>query len=147
MFKHYRSMIPFSVLMFGLGFVAGDMIPFTGVADAQSSNRAFELRTYTANPGRLEELHARFADHTVKLFERHGMTNIGYFRPQDAPLAENTLIYLLAHDSRAAAETSWAAFRADPEWQRVAEETRRNGRLVQNVDSVFLDPTDYSQMH
>jgi len=146
MSKYYRSLIPVSLVMFGLGLIAGDLIPFASVADAQSSNRAFELRTYTAHPGRLEELHARFADHTVKLFERHGMTNIGYFRPQDAPLAENTLIYLLAHDSRQAAEASWAAFRADPEWQRVAEETRRNGRLVENVDSVFLDPTDYSQM-
>ena len=74
------------------------------------------------------------------------MTNIGYFRPSDSPLAENTLIYLLAHDSREAAEASWAGFRADSDWARVAEETRRNGRLVQNVESVFLEPTNYSDM-
>ncbi len=74
------------------------------------------------------------------------MTNVGYFSPQDSPLSENTLIYILAHDSREAAEASWAAFRADPEWQSVAEKTRRNGRLVANVESVFLDATDYSQM-
>jgi len=74
------------------------------------------------------------------------MTNIGYFRPQDSPLAENTLIYLLAHDSREAAEASWAGFRADPDWERVAAESRRNGRLVENVESVFLGPTDYSEM-
>lgn len=146
MFNNYRSMILFGLVSFGLGLLAGDFVQFTDVAKAQSSTRAFELRTYTANPGRLEELHARFADHTVGLFERHGMTNIGYFRPQDSPLSENTLIYLLAHDSREAAEASWEGFRADPEWQRVAEETRRNGRLVQNVDSVFLDPTHYSMM-
>ena len=146
MLKPYRSLIPLSLVMFGLGMAAGGYIQFAGVAEAQSSNRAFELRTYTAHPGRLEELHARFADHTVQLFERHGMTNVGYFRPQDSPLAENTLIYLLAHESREAAEASWAAFRADPDWTRVAEETRRNGRLVENVDSVFLDPTDYSHM-
>ena len=74
------------------------------------------------------------------------MTNIGYFQPSEASLSANTLVYLLAHDSREAAEVSWTAFRADPEWQRVAEESRRNGRLVQNVDSVFLEATDYSMM-
>ena len=144
--KHYRSLVPLGLIIFGLGLVAGDIAQLTGVAAAQSSDRVFELRTYTAHPGRLEELHARFADHTIQLFERHGMTNVGYFSPQDAPLSENTLIYLLAHDSRAAAEASWAAFRADPDWQRVAEETRRDGRLVASVESMFLDATYYSQM-
>jgi len=146
MFKYYRSLIFLSLVSFGLGLVGGDIIQLSSIAKAQSSNRAFELRTYTTNSGRLDELHARFGGHTVQLFERHGMTNIGYFSPQDSPLSENTLIYILAHDSREAAEASWAAFRADPEWQRVAEETRRNGRLVANVESVFLDGTDYSQM-
>ena len=146
MFKKYRLLVPFSLTIFGLGLVAGNISQFARVAEAQSSDRVYELRTYTAHPGRLEELHARFGDHTVQLFERHGMTNIGYFRPQDLPLAENTLIYLLAHDSREAAEASWAGFRADPDWERVAEESRRNGRLVENVESVFLDPTDYSKM-
>ena len=145
-FKNYRLLLPLSLLVFGLGFIAGEHVQFTRVAEAQSANRVFELRTYTAHPGRIDDLHARFADHTTALFERHGMTNIGYFSPQDSPLAENTLIYLLAHDSRAAAEESWAAFRADPEWQSVAEETRRNGRLVENVVSVFVDATYYSQM-
>lgn len=134
------------VAIFGLGVLTGSVTQFTRVAEAQSANRVFELRTYTANPGRLAELHARFRDHTVELFERHGMTNVIYMAPQDAPLSENTLVYLLAHDSRNAAEASWNGFRNDPDWQAVAEATRRNGRLVQNVDSVFLDPTDYSHM-
>jgi len=146
MFKYYRSLVPPGLIIFGLGLVAGDITQLTGVAEAQSSDRVFELRTYTALPGRLEALHARFADHTIQLFERHGMTNVGYFSPQDSPLSENTLIYLLAHDSRAAAEASWAAFRADPEWQRVAEETQRDGRIVESVESMFLDATYYSQM-
>jgi hypothetical protein len=133
--------------VFVLGWVAGELAEFAGSVEAQPSNRVFELRTYTAAPGKLAAVNARFADHTVALFERHGMTNIGYFTPQDDPLAANTLIYLLAHNSRAAAEASWAAFRADPEWQRVVEETQRDGRIVENVVSVFLDPTDYSQMH
>ena len=141
-----RILVPLGLAIFALGMVAGNAIQFAGDANAQGMNRVFELRTYTTNPGRLAELHARFGDHTVKLFERHGMTNIGYFAPQDAPLADNTLIYLLAHDSREAAAASWEGFRADPEWQRVAEETRRNGRLVANVESVFMDPTSYSMM-
>ena len=146
MSRKYRLLVPFSLVIFAFGVVVGNFTQITGVAEAQSSDRAFELRTYTAHPGRLAELHARFGDHTVQLFERHGMTNIGYFRPTDSPLAENTLIYLLAHDSREAAETSWAGFRADADWARVAEESRQNGRLVENVESVFLDPTSYSTM-
>ncbi len=146
MFKKYRFLVSLSFSIFCLGLVAGKITQFASVAEAQSSDRVFELRTYTTHPGRLGELHARFGDHTIQLFERHGMTNIGYFRPQDSPLAENTLIYLLAHDSREAAEASWAGFRSDADWQRVAEETRRNGRLVENVDSVFLNPTGYSKM-
>ncbi len=146
MTKNSRVLIALGVTIFGLGVVTGKITQFSGVAEAQSADRVFELRTYTAHPGRLAELHARFRDHTVELFERHGMTNVIYMAPQDAPLSENTLIYLLAHDSRAAAEASWNGFRSDPDWQAVAEATRRNGRLVQNVDSVFLDPTDYSKM-
>jgi hypothetical protein len=142
MFVNYRVLLPLSLAIFVLGLVLGNINPVT----AQSSDRVFELRTYTAAPGRLDALHARFAEYTIQLFERHGMTNIGYFSPQDGPLSENTLIYLLAHDSRKAAEASWAAFRADPEWQSVAEETQRDGRIVEKVESVFLDPTSYSRM-
>ena len=141
-----RIFIPLGLAIFALGMIAGGAIQFASEAQAQGKNRVFELRTYTAHPGRLAELHARFGDHTVQLFESHGMTNVGYFQPQDAPLADNTLIYLLAHDSREAAAASWDAFRNDPEWQRVAEESRRNGRLVANVESVFLDPLSFSKM-
>lgn len=146
MLKTYRLLFPLCLIVFGLGFVAGDIVQFTRVAEAQASNRVFELRTYTAQPGRLDDLHTRFADHTTALLARHGMTNIGYFSPQDSPLSENTLIYVLAHDSRAAAEASWAAFRDDPEQQRAFEASRSDGPLVENIVSVFLDPTHYSQM-
>lgn len=146
MFKNYSFLIPLGLGALGFGLAAGTFIQFANVAEAQSSDRVFELRTYTTHAGRLDDLHARFAEHTTALFERHGMTNIGYFSPQDSPLAENTLIYLLAYDSRAAAEASWAAFRADPEWQRAYEESRRDGPLIENVVSVFLDPADFSQM-
>ena len=146
MLKNHRIAVFLGLMSFGLGLIIGGTTQFANVAKAQITDRAFELRTYTTHPGRLEELHSRFSDHTVSLFERHGMTNIGYFQPLDSPLAANTLVYLLAHDSREAAEASWDAFREDPEWLSAAEESRRNGRLIQNVDSVFLEATHYSMM-
>ena len=128
---------------FVLGFVArGVSEP---VVEAQSA-RVFELRTYTAPDGKLEELHKRFKDHTMRIFKNHNMTNIAYFRPQDAPLSQNTLVYLIAHPSREAAKANWAAFQQDPEWQKVANESQKNGKIVAKVESVFLDPTDYSPM-
>ncbi len=146
MFMNYRFGVIPGLTIFVLGLTFGSNIQLADVAEAQSSNRVFELRTYTTFPGRLDALHARFAQHTIRLFERHGMTNIGYFSPQDLPLAENTLIYILAHNSREAAAASWAAFVADPEWQRVYEESQRDGRIVDNLESIFLNATDYSRL-
>ncbi len=108
--------------------------------------QVFELRTYTAAEGKLDDLLARFRNHTLRIFEKHGMTNVGYWTPQDEPLSENTLIYVIAHPSRETARQSWSDFRNDPDWQAAAEESRRDGRLVTNVESVFLDPTDFSPM-
>jgi hypothetical protein len=146
MFRNYRFRVPLGLAIFVLGLISGSIMQLANVAEAQSSNRVFELRTYTTFPGRLDALHARFAEHTIRLFERHGMTNIGYFSPQDPPLAENTLIYILAHDGREAAAASWAAFVADPEWQRAYEESKRDGPIVEKLESIFMDATDYSQM-
>jgi hypothetical protein len=130
---------------FVLGFLARGVAPGEPVAHAQSA-RVFELRTYTAPDGKLEELHTRFRDHTLRIFKNHGMTNVAYFKPQDAPLSQNTLVYLISHQSRDAAKANWAAFQADPEWQKVASESQKNGKIVAKVESVFLDPTDYSPM-
>lgn len=132
--------------IFSLGLLLGNTDWLAEEARAQSPDRVFELRTYTTLPGRLDALHARFAGHTIRLFEKHGMTNIGYFTPREAPLSENTLIYLLAHDSREAADASWAAFMADPEWQEAAEASQRDGQILERVESVFMDPTEYSQL-
>ena len=88
---------------FVLGFVARDIVPGESVVNAQSK-RVFELRTYTAPEGKLEELHARFRDHTMRIFKNHNMTNVAYFRPKDSPLKENTLIYVISHASREAAK-------------------------------------------
>lgn len=113
---------------------------------AQPAARVFELRTYTAPEGKLGELHARFRNHTLRIFAKHGMTNVVYLAPLDAPASDNQLVYLLAHKSREAAKESWAAFTNDPEWKKVAAESQVNGRIVTKVDSVFLAATDYSPM-
>jgi hypothetical protein len=111
--------------------------------------RLFELRTYTATPGKLENLNSRFRDHTCKLFEKHGMINFGYWTPMDKDKgADNTLIYILAHKSKEAAGASFQEFGADPDWvtARKASEEKAGGPLtVQGgVKSVFMVPTDYS---
>ena len=94
MLQSKRIAVVFSLVVFGLGFVAGHLAQIDSVVEAQS-NPIFELRTYTTHPGRLDALNARFRDHTMRIFEKHGMTNVGYWTPQDAPLSENTLIYVL----------------------------------------------------
>ena len=120
-------------------------VTLNGVANAQTA-KVYELRTYTAPDGKLEELHARFKNHTMRIFKKHNMTSVAYFRPEDSPLKENTLIYLISHPSREAAKENWAAFQKDPEWQKVAQESQVNGKIVAKVESVFLDATDYSPM-
>lgn len=114
------------------------------LANAQSSDRVFEIRTYTTAPGKLETLKTRFLDHTIEIFNRHGMTSLGYWIPQDAPRSQNTLIYILAHPSREAAKQHWAEFSADPEWKKVAAASEANGKVVLHVESIFADPTDFS---
>jgi hypothetical protein len=105
-----------------------------------------ETGTYTAAEGKLGALHARFRDHTVELFKKHDMTSVAYFTPQDPPLKQNTLIYILAHPSREAAAKNWRAFQNDPEWQQVKAASETQGRLTTKIESVFADPTDYSPM-
>jgi hypothetical protein len=120
---------------------------FTPVATVHAaSNRVFEIRTYTAAPGKLDALNARFRNHTIKVFDKYGMKSIGYWVPQDAPLKDNTLIYVLSHESREAAAKSWAAFRADPDWVKAKAESEKDGPLTTKVESVFVDPTDYSPL-
>lgn len=117
---------------------------FAGFACAQ--NRVFELRTYTCFEGKLETLKTRFCDHTIEIFKRHGMESIGYWVPQDGEKSKTTLIYILAHPSREAAAKNWKEFSSDPEWKKVAADSEANGKIVSHVDSVFMDPTDFSQI-
>jgi hypothetical protein len=132
--------------VFASGFVAGQWLDVSSEAEAQGRGRVFELRTYTSPEGRLNDLVARFRNDTLRIFEKHGMDNVGYWLPADAPASGNTLIYVLAHESRDAATKSWAAFREDPEWKAVAERTQANGPIVSKVESVFLEATDFSPL-
>lgn len=118
----------------------------THSAQAQRNDRVFELRTYTCYEGKLDALKARFRDHTIKLFEKHGMTNIGYWVPQDEPKSKTTLIYILAHKSREEAKKSWDTFRADPDWIKARDASEANGKIVEKLESVFMTPTDFSKM-
>jgi hypothetical protein len=135
-----------SLLLLAAGFVLGHTLAPLDALEAQAAHRVFELRTYTAPDGKLGELHARSRTHTMRIFEKHGMTNVVYLSPQDAPLSQNTLVYLLAHKSREAAKASWSGFANDPEWKKVSTESQINGKIVAKVESVFFDPTDYSPM-
>jgi hypothetical protein len=116
-----------------------------GVTAARSDDKAepiFEMRTYWAPPGKLDDLNARFRNHTCKLFEKHGMTNVGYFVPVENP--DNKLIYFLSYPTKDARDKSWKAFQADPDWQKAYKASEVNGKLVAKVDIKFLRMTDYS---
>lgn len=130
-----------------VGLVLGAAVAFISgalhAADAKPA-RVFEIRTYYTLPGRLEALQTRFRDHTRRIFEKHGMTNVGYWVPQDSPAREKTLIYIISHASREQAKANWAAFIADPEWKKVADESQKDGKIIEKIDSVFMDATDYS---
>lgn len=128
------------------GIFVGQALDSTGAVNAQAGGSVFELRTYTANEGRMEGLLDEFRSYAARIFERHGMKNVGYWVPTDAPRSEDTLIYILQHDSREAAQQSWSAFIEDPEWQAAYEELNADGRLAASVESMFLQATDFSPM-
>ena len=129
-------------------FVGGLLIGHGVPAAAQGNSRIFELRTYTTNEGKLGGLVNRMGGPEKDLFRKHGMEPMAFFVAAEAPKSENTFVYILAHKSREAARASWAAFGADPEWRKVAQESEANGRfLVQGgVQSVFLNATDFSPL-
>ncbi|MGC6425679.1 MAG: NIPSNAP family protein [Akkermansiaceae bacterium] len=106
----------------------------------------YELRTYTAHEGKLAALEERFRDHTLKIFESHGMKNVGYWRTEKKEGEQPKLVYLLAHKDGDAARVSWDAFRKDPAWKEAFKASRVNGKLVKKIESQFLTPTDYSKL-
>lgn len=140
----------FAATLLLAGVAAGSFVTarLTRPVEAQAAaNRVFEMRTYHTVEGRLPALEKRFRDHTMRIFEKHNMKNVGYWIPQDAPAHANTLIYIISHESREAAKANWAAFGADPEWKKVSAESQVDGKILDKApESVFMDPTDYSPM-
>jgi hypothetical protein len=111
---------------------------------APPASGVYELRVYHAAQGKLPDLLARFRDHTVKLFDRHGMKSVAYWTPVDEPEKSKTLIYILYHPSREAAAANWKSFQDDPEWKSVKDKSEANGTLVDKVDSTYMSVTDFS---
>jgi hypothetical protein len=144
-----KYLICLLILGLGLGASAFGLVHATNddKGEKKVDNRIFELRTYTAAQGKLDALNARFRDHTNKLFQKHGMTIIGFWTPSKQKEGEEKLIYILAYPSKEAADKSWKAFRDDPEWKEVVKESEKNGRLLAKPpESVYMTPTDYSPL-
>ncbi|MEO8481689.1 MAG: NIPSNAP family protein [Acidobacteriota bacterium] len=131
-------------LAFAGGYVARGRMQPIAVVHASAADRVFEMRTYTASAGKFENVKTRFRDHTIRIFNRHGMESIGYWTPADAPGAGTTLVYIIAHASREQAVKNWAAFNADPEWVKVRADSNVDGNIVAKAESVFLNPVDFS---
>ena len=127
-----------------LALVVATLIVARMPATAAQDGRVFELRTYTVAEGRLQPLLDRFGGGEIDLFEKHGMQSVGYWVPADEPLSANTMVYMLVHESREAAQASWRAFLADPEWHTMRDESRADGPIVTGVESMFLNATDFS---
>lgn len=114
------------------------------IVDMAKSTAVYELRIYHAAPGKLQDLVARFRDHTMNLFANHGMKSVAYWTALDEPTKSSTFFYILEHPSREAAAANWKAFQDDPEWKQVKAKSEENGKLVDSIDSTFLTLTDFS---
>jgi hypothetical protein len=129
----------------GWNVLQHDKAELLGSSDsAENSNTVYELRVYHTYEGKLDDLQRRFREHTMALFEKHGIRNVAYWTPLDEPLKGKTLIYIISHPSREAAVANWKAFSDDPEWQSVRAKSEENGKLVEKVDSTFMALTDFS---
>jgi hypothetical protein len=150
---HYSEELTVKTLT-AISFVIGILAAYTAMptsranaAESPPSAKVYELRIYHANPGKLEALHARFRDHTCKLFQKHGIELIGFWTPIQGEEAKNTLYYVIAFPSVEAQKKAWQAFRDDPDWKKVKDESEKGGVLVNKVDSTTLKATDYSPLH
>ena len=143
MLIHNSTLVSVVAAAFAAGIGAHKIFRAVPV-QAAAGTHVYELRTYTAPPGKLESLKARFRDHTITIFNKHGMKSVGYWVPTDGPEHENTLIYVLEHESREAATKNWADFRNDPDWVKAKAESEKDGPLTTQVKSVFMEPTDFS---
>ena len=139
MMKSKWTLLLFAVMIFGLGW-------WSGAARGQGATRVYELRTYHCFPGKLPDLEKRFREHTMTIFDRHGMHSVGYWTFENESLKDDTLIYMISHESREQAKKNWTEFGADPEWKKVQADSEAKGKIVAKVDTEFLDPTDFSPL-
>jgi hypothetical protein len=140
MLRKYGIMAGLLAIAFGLGVSVG-----AGTrVEAQRSARVLEFRRYTANEGKLDALVKRMREGETKFFEKHGMKGVFYSVAAEAPESHNTYVYVLAHESREAAKKSWDDFRNDPGWKEMRDRSELNGPLVGKVESMFVNPTDFS---
>jgi hypothetical protein len=116
-------------------------VPFV---DKKTSTMIYELRTYWAAPGRLDDVHARFRNHSCRILAKHGMPVFGFWEPSPRTPESGDMVYILIHPDEAAMQANWAAFRADPEWLEVRAASEVNGKIVERTASQVLKPTDYS---
>jgi len=144
-----RSILGDMKASYVLSFLCGAavMLGFSTLSGSNSPHHVYELRLYHVNEGKMDALKARFGNHTDSIFRRHNMKSIGYWSPEDAPSSQNLFIYILEHPSRQEAEKNWAAFQADPEWQKVKAESEAHGALVDHIDRYFMDPTSFSALN
>lgn len=137
-----RPILP--AVTFLLALVSAETPPTQ--SHVNKNSRVFEIRRYTTNVDKLEALKTRFREHTIRLFEKHGITSIAYWIPADTPRSKNTFVYVLSHPNRDLAKQHWAEFLADPEWIKVKAESEVDGELVAEIDSEFVNPTDFSPL-
>lgn len=129
-------------LLFAMTTIAKTPAPSPSL---RKDGKFYEMRTYHAASGKLEDLHKRFRDHTIALFKKHGMEIVGFYGPIDKEDGSETkLIYILGYPSREARDASWKAFQADPAWVKARTESEINGKLVDKVDAVYMNATDYA---
>ena len=105
----------------------------------------YEYRVYEAMPGKLQELNQRFRDHTIGLFEKHGIKNIGYWTASVGDFSDR-LIYIIAFENLQHRDSAWDAFRNDPEWVSIRSASESAGPLVSKIHNSILNPTDYSPL-
>ena len=129
-----------------LSFISGAavMLGFSNLVGSKQSQHVYELRMYHVNEGKMDALVARFGDHTDAIFKRHNMKSIGYWVPEDTRYSQNLFVYILEHPSSEEARKNWAAFQANPEWQKVKADSEINGALANHIDRYLMDPTSFS---
>jgi len=137
--------LTFSLISMTIAFAQNPPPEAAPSPSLKSTGRLLELRTYYANPGKLEDIHKRFRDHTMRIFAKHGMTVVGFWGPvykKDG--SDGRLTYMMSFKNREERDAKWKEFATDPEWQKVSKESEANGKLLEKIDSVFLYDTDYA---